>query len=183
MSASAQRKAIRKFKARVKQESAQVWCLTKHRWYKWGKGKCMKYKLKDPVWYLLETLISLCNLNMYSQATVQAILTKYNNKHANQPISRATFYRYLDKLIKLKLIKRYEQTEFNKPVITRLLAPKLAIPSVSSCEPDKFINKKGAAIDSLPPCYNPNKDPLYEKLCTEMLERSKKLIDEMRLNV
>lgn len=103
----------------------------KHRIYKWGTNQCMKRLLKDPAKNLLEVIINSCNIKLYTQVSIQALLTTYNRKHPNHPISRATLYRYLNVLIKQKLIKRFDQLEFNKTVITRLLAPKLVVPSVS----------------------------------------------------
>ena len=145
MSLAAKKYVVLKANAKVKQEPAEVWCLTKHRWYRWGKNQCMKHKLKDPVYNLLEVIISTCNLKHLSKATVETLLATYNKKHPNHTISRATLYRYLDQLIQHKIIKRYDQKEYNRSVITRLLAPKLVDSSVSSCDtnnlsPDKLTN-------------------------------------------
>lgn len=131
------------------------WKHAKHQLFKWGKNQCMKHLLKDKAINLLEVIISLTNLKLYSQATIQAIQTTYNKKHPNNPISRDTLYRYLRELISHKLIKRFDQFEWNKSVITKVLAPKLANTSVlkqytNNLSPDKLLPEGGGALAALP---------------------------------
>lgn len=117
--------------ADIKWVDPKVWKENKASLFRWAKNEAIRKGYKPHVAHLLEIIISCCNMNGISKASVKTFIDKLNQKFPNSPSSRSTIFRHLAILEKGKSIKRGSQQQWNKPCTTTLLAVKSVNTSVS----------------------------------------------------